>query len=92
VCGIFGVARFCTFCVGSVLCVDCLVWLRSVQFVYECLMWGVFEVARFCTVCVRVSDMWSVRCGYGLHSLCWECVVWLRSVQFVWGLSGVWTV
>jgi hypothetical protein len=44
----------------SVWCVDCLDWLRSVEFVCECLVCGRFGVATFCTVCLGVSGVWTV--------------------------------
>ena len=50
--GVFCVATFSTVCVGSVWCVQCLVWLRSLQFVCECLVCGLFCMATFCIVCV----------------------------------------
>ena len=45
---------------ASVWCVDCLVWLRSVQFVWEVSGVRNVFVATFCTVCVRVSGVWNV--------------------------------
>jgi hypothetical protein len=70
VCGLFGVNMVCTVCVGSVWWVECLVWLRSVQF-----LWGVSGV----------WNVWCGYGLYSLCESVWcvECLMWLGSVQFV---------
>lgn len=80
---LFGVATFCSLC-ASVWCVEYLVWLGSVHFVWEvsCVwtVWYGYVLYNLCT---------SVWCG--------ECLKWLGSVQFVCeclicGVFGVATV
>jgi hypothetical protein len=57
VCGLIGMVTFCTVFVGSVWCVDCLVWLRSVQLVYECLMCGLLVYLQSVQFVWEVSDL-----------------------------------
>jgi hypothetical protein len=79
VCGLFGMATFCTVCVGSVWVCGLFAWLPSVQIVWG--VSGVWTVLCGYGMYRFVGNVW-----------CVDCVVWLRSVLFAWGESGVWTV
>ena len=74
-CGLIGKVTICTVFVGRVWCVDCLVWQRSVQLVYECLMCGLLVCLQSVHFVWEVSGLWTEWYGYVLYSLSGICLV-----------------